>query len=51
MIGLYLLMKTDHKISLQDMIKEPSFMPVMNISEEFDLKTNKNGYYIMPTTY
>lgn len=33
------------------MIREPSFMPVMNISEEFELKSNKNGYYIMPTTY
>jgi calpain len=51
MIGIYLLAKTDHKIGLQDMVREPNFMPVMTISEEYDIKPNKNGFYIMPTTY
>lgn len=51
MIGIYLLLKTDTKMGLQDMVREPSFMPVMSISEEYDLKPYKNGYFIMPTTY
>jgi hypothetical protein len=33
------------------MIREPSFMPVMSVSEDYELKINRNGYYIMPTTY
>ena len=33
------------------MVREPNFMPVMTISEEYDIKPNKNGFYIMPTTY
>ena len=51
MIGIYLLEKTDTKMGLQDMVREPNFMPVMSISEEYELKPNKHGYFIMPTTY
>lgn len=51
MVGIYLLEKTDHKIELQDMVKEPNFMPVMNLQETYELKSNKQGYFIMPTTY
>ena len=40
MIGLYLLEKQDHKIGLQDMIREPSFMPVMSVSEDYELNPN-----------
>jgi hypothetical protein len=30
----------------------PNFMPINSITEEYELKNlNKNGYYIMPTTY
>ena len=33
------------------MVREPSFMPVMSISEEYELRPSKHGYFIMPTTY
>lgn len=34
------------------MIGEPSFSPMLEVSEEFTLENlNPNGYIIMPTTY
>ena len=41
MIGIYLLEKTDHKSDLQDMIKEPNFMPVMSLEETYEIESNK----------
>ena len=52
MIGIYLINKIEGKISTEDMVKEPNFMPVNVLIEEYTLnEVNKNGYLIMPCTY
>jgi len=52
MIALYLLKKTESKITYEDRVKDENFMPVNVLSEEYNLaEINKNGYIIMPCTY
>lgn len=53
MIGIYLLdVRTNEKICFDHVLKEPNFLPVNTLSEEYQLlKINKDGYYIMPCTY
>lgn len=52
MIGIYLLEKKEGKIRTEDRLADPSFAPMLEVSETFELKTvNPNGYYVMPTTY
>jgi len=51
MIGIYLLEKTQSKISIDQKIKDPNFLPVNVITEEFSLSPVENGWFIMPTTY
>jgi len=52
MIGIYVLERKEGKIQRSYMLAEPSFSPMLTVSEEFTLDTlNPNGYIIMPTTY
>lgn len=52
MIGIYVLERKEGKIQKSYMLAEPSFSPMLEVSEEFTLETlNPNGYIIMPTTY
>ena len=52
MIGIYVLERREGKIQRSYMIGEPSFSPMLEVSEEFTLENvNPNGYIIMPTTY
>ncbi|CAD8158986.1 unnamed protein product [Paramecium octaurelia] len=51
MIGVYLIEKSENKITTQQIVRVPNFLPINEIQEEFDLQPTKNGYYIMPTTY
>ena len=52
MIGIYVLERKEGKIQRSYMLTEPSFSPMLEVSEEFTLETiNPNGYIIMPTTY
>ena len=52
MIAIYLLKKTDNKLSYEDRVREENFMPVNVLSEEYHLQEiNENGYLIMPCTY
>ena len=52
MIGIYVLEKTDTKISIDHKLRDPNFLPVEVLEEEFNLEeVNPQGYYIMPCTY
>ena len=52
MIGIYVLERKEGKIQKSYMLTEPSFSPMLVVSEEFTLEhLNPNGYIIMPTTY
>jgi len=51
MIGVYVIEKTDNKLSTESIFREPKFLPLNEIYEFYDLPVTKNGYYIMPTTY
>jgi len=53
MIGIYLLERSEQKISIDHCVKkEPKFLPVMELKEEYLLQNiNPNGYFIMPSTY
>jgi hypothetical protein len=52
MIGIYLIEKTEGKIAIDQVLRPPNFLPINQITEEFELRDiSKNGYYIMPTTY
>ena len=52
MIGIYLIERREQKISIDQIKREPNFLPVNVISEEFMLNdVAPNGYYIMPCTY
>lgn len=52
MIGIYLLKKTDEKLSKDNAVRLPSFIPLNTIHEEYTREElTDNQYYIMPTTY
>jgi hypothetical protein len=51
MIGIYLIEKTEGKISIDQVKREPNFLPINQIKEDFELNIARSGYYIMPTTY
>ncbi len=52
MIGIYVLEKKEGKIKTEDKLAEPSFVPMLEVSENFELRnSNSNGYIVMPTTY
>jgi hypothetical protein len=52
MVGIYLIKITEGKITIEDCIEKPNFLPVHVLSEEYRLnEVNPLGYYIMPCTY
>ena len=54
MIGIYLLEKRENKLTIENLVnnKEPSFMPLNVICENFSLSSiNGKSYYIMPSTF
>ena len=52
MIGLYLIEKREGKIAVDQIFREPNFIPIECLTEEYELKEiSRNGYYIMPATY
>ena len=52
MIGIYLLEKREGKIRTADRLADPTFVPMLEVVETFELKNiNPNGYVVMPATY
>lgn len=52
MVGIYLLKKVEGLMSLEHLVKEPLFLPNMEVCFEYQLDDIwKDGYYIMPATF
>jgi hypothetical protein len=53
MVGVYILKYTKGKVSMDDLIKKSTFIPMLSLVYEFSLdgKEHPEGIIIMPSTY